>query len=101
MIYFIVFGQFFPEIFWNMKLQKVNMAERAPFSAQYEFSDTSNHNVRSNVPLRWSVKLVGWSFSRSLSYLVKQIVVTFLFFCNRHWFEDKWNILKFSYDQID
>ena len=85
---FIVFEQFLPEIFWNMKLQMVNMAESTPFSAQYEFSVTSDHNVRSNVTLRWSVKLVGQSFSRSLSYLVKQIVVSFLFFCNRHWFED-------------
>ena len=76
---FIVFGQFLPEIFWNMKLQMVNMAESTPFSAQYEFSVTSDHNVRSNVPLRWSVKLVGQSFSRSLSYLVNKFVVDFFF----------------------
>ena len=84
---FIVFGQILPEIFWNMKLQMVNMAESTPFSAQYEFSVTSDHNVRSNVPLRWSVKLVGQSISRSLSYLVNKFVVDFfLFFCTRHWF---------------
>ena len=74
---FIVFGQFLPEIFWNMKLQMVNMAESTPFSAQYDFSVTSDHNVRSNVPLRWSVKLVGQSFSRSLSHLVKKLLLAF------------------------
>ena len=71
-----------------MKVQMVNMAESAPFSVQYEFSVTSDHNVRSNVPLPWSVKLFGQLFSWSFSYLVKQIVVSFLFFCDRHWFED-------------
>ena len=63
-----------------MKLQMANVAESAPFSAQYEFSVTSDHNARSNVPLCWSVKLVGQWFSQSLSHLMRKIVARFLLF---------------------